>query len=465
MLTQLLAMKLGIKIMIFVLVLLAAVGMIYLLYRGIRRDRRRFIASKQGSVEVGRKVFDALLQKKFSTADENTHFSVVLIEMSDVKSLEQEHGERQYVNVLVTLRSRFGSIFPRGSKICVYDTDKIAVYFEGQPERKTLEEDCSRCISEGRKPIKLAKKHTITVDLNVGSAYYDPKISADQAHFLRNLEAALINSKRNGPNGYSVFVPTFISPQNDNFAYYNEIKEAIETGDLSLYYQPVYDIGADEIVAYEALLRWDHGKYGIMRPDKFLHVMETTGDIAWVGLWAFDRLLSVIQRYQEVHQKHDMVFSLNLCYRQLVEPKLCDELLRILKKYNLLAEDVCFEIGEGVLIEKSGQAVENLEKLSQCGFKIAIDGFTLEANSVKLLRDHEIDWVKLDKRFVDRAKDGVTDEKLLASLIAYTEENDVRLVALGIEDFSTLDFVKAQAIPFGQGYHFGKPCPPEDYHL
>ena len=459
-------MGLGVKILIYFLVLLAAGGAIYLLYLGIVRDTRRLKIAKRGISEVEKKTFTDLLRKKFASANEKTHFAVVFVELNDAKRLKEEFGDKGYADIMLTLQMRIGRAFPHGAKICVYETDVFAVYVDGEQDEKSLGEFCARCLTEARKPIRLSKKNTLIADVNVGASSYNA-FDGTPAQYLLNLDSALVNSKRKGPNQFYVFDSTLVRADAKDSAYYRELKQAIAENEFSLYFQPIYELGIGEAAAYESLLRWNHKRLGgMLQPVKFLHAMERSGDVNWVGLWAFEQLLVARQRYDETHDEaHGAVFSMNLSHRQLTDAKLCDEFLRILKRYSVSAKDICFEVGEGSLIDKSVQVKENIEKLRKCGFKVAIDNFGLDGKTLSFLENLEVDWIKLDKSLLEQARDCMVNEAALAELVALAEEHAIKLVAQGIEDAVTLEYVKGEGIGYGQGFYLGNPLPPEAYKL
>ena len=123
------------------------------------------------------------------------------------------------------------------------------------------------------------------------------------------------------------------------------------------------------------------------------------------------------------------------------------------------------EIVEFAMFDKMPEVHENIQKLVQCGFQIALDDFGLEMSSLKRLENLQVNWVKLDRSFIDEAKDDLLIGGVANSLVGYAEKNDFRIIAEGIEDDVTLDFIKELSIPYGQGYYFGKPKAPAEYDI
>ncbi|MFQ7034462.1 MAG: EAL domain-containing protein [Candidatus Borkfalkia sp.] len=467
MIRQLLAgaeLKPGVAILLVVLFVLVAAAAMFFLYRGIRKDRNRYIADKLKIGELNKDSFDDLILRRFHSAGKNTHFSVFFIEINDAKNIRESFGEKQFAGAVNTLVERLYRILPKGSKVCLYEYDLLAVLVDEDLDKKALSDLASFCLLEGRKPVSLITRVRLELDLSIGVNSYNA-FSANFNAFKQNLELALAVSKRNGLNKYTIYSSEISNSESEEYKYYQEIKSAIEANEFTLYYQPVYDLKNNVIFAYESLLRWNHKTLGVLAPGKFLNILEQSGDINWVGAWAFEQLLIAQQRYKQKNPDKNVTFSMNLSPKQLMNPNLTDDFRRVLKKYKVPANEVCMEIVEFAMFDKMPEVHENIQKLVQCGFQIALDDFGLEMSSLKRLENLQVNWVKLDRSFIDEAKDDLLIGGVANSLVGYAEKNDFRIIAEGIEDDVTLDFIKELSIPYGQGYYFGKPKAPAEYDI
>ena len=452
----------GVAILLTILVPVLAAGAIVLLFFSIRKERGRFIGNNLKKGMLDKEGFDEFLQKNFASANKMTHFTVFYIEINDAKALMDVFGEKQYHGAVGTLEDRFFKIFPRGSRICSYDYDSIMVFMEEDKSIKELGDLASFCLLEGHKPIHMANRIKLELDLNIGVCSYNA-FSADYETFRQNLELALATSKRGGLNRYMVYSSELMGVDTEEYKYYQEIKQAIEDEDFTLYYQPIYDLQRNKAIAYETLLRWNHKTMGVLPPSKFLTVMEQSGDINWVGVWAFEQMLLTYSRHKE-KVGDDIIFSMNLSPKQLMNPKLVEDFRRILKKYKVNANEVCLEIVEFAMFDKVPVVAENIERLTQSGFKMAIDDFGLDT-SLKMLENLKIDFVKLNKDFVEQSQDDFLSGSVVDALVGYAENKDFKIVASGVEDDVTVKFLKERKIHCGQGYFFGKPQPPENYGI
>lgn len=454
----------GVNIFLTVLVLVLAAGAIVLLFFGIRRDRRRYISGKLKSGTLDKEGFDEFLKKRFASANKNTHFTVFYIEINDAKPLRESFGEKQYKNALATLEDRYYKMFPRGSRVLVYEDDALLVYSEEDFDKKEVSDISAFCLVESHKPIGLITRVRVELDVNIGVVTYNA-FSPDYDTFRQNLELALATSKRQGLNKFVVYSPDLMGSDTEEYKYYQEIKQAIADGEFTLYYQPIFDLQANKPIAYETLLRWNHKTLGVLSPAKFLTVMEQSGDINWVGNWAFEKMVSTYAAHREKNPNDGVIFTMNLSPKQLMNSRLAEEFRRILKKHRVSANEIGLEIVEFAMFDKVPEVKENIDKLIQSGFKMAVDDFGLEMSSLKLLDNLQVDFVKLDKKFIEQSQDDFLIGGIIDTLVGYAEQKHFKVVAEGVEDDVTVEFLKERKLHCGQGYFFGKPLPPEDYDL
>lgn len=453
----------GVAIMFTIIFVLAAGAAIFFLYRGIRKERNRYIAEKLNIGEMDKAGFDEMMTRRFATANKNTYFSVMFIEISDAKNMRESFGGKQYEWIVDTLLKRFYKVLPKGTKICLYDYDLFAAVINEDLDRKALSDLASFCIMEGHRTIPLITRVQVEPDLSIGIASYNA-FSANYEQFRQNLELSVAASKRSGLNKFTIYSSDLLGTDSDEVKYYQEIKAAIEANEFTLYYQPIYDLNTKQPVGYESFLRWNHKTLGVLAPNKFLNILEQSGDINWVGNWAFAQLLKTAEDYKRKYPDKHVVFSMNLSPKQLMYSHLVEDFRRTMRQYTRVpASDICMEIVEFAMFDKMSEVGDNIEKLKQCGFQIAIDDFGLEMSSLKMLENLHVDWIKLDKRFVEQSKDDFLYGGLVGTLVGFAERNNSKIVAEGVEDDVIVDYIKGCNIQYGQGYYFGKPQPAEQY--
>lgn len=467
MLTSLLSLNLNTGVYVLLVVLffaLCIVGSVFLFF-GIRRDRRRLIAEKYKIKELNRLGFDEMLKHKYDVATADTHFSVMLVRVDGMTDMKTSLGERQVKKITEMLRERIVRVIPHGSKICDYDEETLAVYIEEHMDNKGLTNIAMVTISECNKPVTLLTRAKLNINVNLGIASNN-EFSSDAVSLMQNTELAVVTAIKGGLNKFVIYSEELAETQTEEYKQYQEIKTAIAEHQFTLFFQPIYDVNKNKPIAYESLVRWQHPTLGVLTPFKFLPIMEQTGDINWIGTWAFDELLRIQTKHYKNHpEDSEMIFSLNLSPKQLMYPHLAEEFRKIYKRYKIPAKNICLEIVEFAMFDKVPEVASNILKLTQMGFKIAVDDFGLEMSSLKTLEDLQFEWVKLDRKFIEQAQDDFLIGGVVEALVGFAEKKNFLVVAEGVEDEVILDYIKGLKIGCGQGFYYGKPLPPEEYNI
>ena len=467
MLTSLLSLNLNTGVYVLLVVLFFAiciVGSVFLFF-GIRRDRRRLIAEKYKIKELNRLGFEEMLKHKYDVATADTHFSVMLVRVDGMTDMKTSLGERQVKKITEMLRERIVRVIPHGSKICDYDEETLAVYIEEHMDNKGLTNIAMVTISECNKPVTLLTRAKLSINVNLGIASNN-EFSSDAVSLMQNTELAVVTAIKGGLNKFVIYSEELAETQTEEYKQYQEIKTAIAEHQFTLFFQPIYDVNKNKPIAYESLVRWQHPTLGVLTPFKFLPIMEQTGDINWIGTWAFDELLRIQTKHYKNHpEDSEMIFSLNLSPKQLMYPHLAEEFRKIYKRYKIPAKNICLEIVEFAMFDKVPEVASNILKLTQMGFKIAVDDFGLEMSSLKTLEDLQFDWVKLDRKFIEQAQDDFLIGGVVEALVGFAEKKNFLVVAEGVEDEVILDYIKGLKIGCGQGFYYGKPLPPEEYNI
>lgn len=458
-------LDLGVYILIVSLFFVFCLVAVFFLILGIKRDRNRLIAEKYKIKELDRLGFEDMLKHKYEIAREDTHFTVMLIQIDGMADMKTSLGERQVKKITQMLRERLMRVIPHGSKICDYDEDKLAVYIEEHLDNIAITNIATVTLSECNKPVVLLTRAKLNINVNIGIASLND-FSPDAVSLLQNTELALVTARKGGFNKYAIYSEELAETQTEEYKQYQEIKTAISDHQFTLFYQPIVDLSSGKVIAYESLVRWLHPTLGVLTPFKFLPIMEQTGDINWIGGWAFEQLLKMqTKHYKEHPEDENLIFSFNLSPKQLMYPHLAEEFRKIYKRFKIPAKNICMEIVEFSMFDKVPEVSSNILKLTQMGFKIAVDDFGLEMSSLKTLEDLQFDWVKLDRKFIEQAQDDFLIGGVVEALVGFAERKKFCVVAEGVEDEITLNYIKGLKIGYGQGYYYGKPQPPEEYKL
>ena len=217
-----------------------------------------------------------------------------------------------------------------------------------------------------------------------------------------------------------------------------DLKAAIAANELTLAYQPIFDLETDEITGYEALLRWEHAVRGSVPPATFIPVAEDSGLIVPLGRWVLERACEDAVAFQ-----NDDPWSapsrpaVNISAQQLARPEIVDEVRSALRSSGLDPHCLMLEITESLLISDVELAIERLSALRKLGVRIAIDDFGTGYSSLSYILQLPIDILKIDKRFIDSVDCDDRESRLTAAIIGLARALDLRCIAEGVERSDT----------------------------
>ena len=443
----------GVYTLFAIIIILVALAAIFFLYLGIRRERNRYIVEKLKLDEMDKSKFDNMLERRLRSANKKTNFSVMFIELLNGAALNDSFGDRLFGSILEKLYERIHTVVPKGAKVGMYSPNLLAVYIDEDLDEKGLNDVTTFCYNECVKPITLVTRVTVSAELAIGSALYNGE-KIDAARFRENVESALLAAKKSGVGGYAVYKPEIDYSEDESYQYYREMQTAIHTKEFVLYYQPIFDTSSRSVFAFESLLRWNHSEQGLLSAQKFVPILEQSGDLYRVGLYSFEILCQAIQRYRQNNpEETPTLFSFNTSKRQLLKPNLADDLYRIAKKYRINTSEVCIEVPEF----KIASIVANIRKLAEYGFKLAIDGLNVESGSLDGLNDLPLEWIKLSSLLIEQAEQNFFLRGAVETIIRFAQSKGIKVVAYNVDNEESASGVKNFNITCAQGNFFASP--------
>jgi diguanylate cyclase (GGDEF)-like protein len=293
----------------------------------------------------------------------------------------------------------------------------------------------------------------IEASLGVAAA---PEHGRDVRSLLQHADVAMYVAKRTRRR-VVVYDPANDSTSADQLTLAGEIPRAIERGELVPHYQPQLDLRTGEIVAVEALLRWEHPERGLLGPGAFLPVVETTDLVRPVTRYVLDIALADIARWRDAG--HDLQVSVNVAAHGLLDPSLVDHIADRLLAHGLPASALCIELTESALLSDPDRARRVLEHIAGLGVAISIDDFGTGYASLAYLRDFPVDELKLDRSLVLTALGDCDERALLEGSIGLGRRLGLKLVGEGIEDEATLHWLRDAGCDLAQGFLLARPMP------
>ncbi len=226
-------------------------------------------------------------------------------------------------------------------------------------------------------------------------------------------------------------------------------------GELALFYQPKLNLVHKEVTAVEALIRWNNAELGFVSPEDFIAVAEHAGFIGEITAWVYQQAIHDIQSFRT--QGIDVTVAINISAQDVMNTELLPTILSLLRTYDLPPSVLSFEMTEGHLVKNLSQAVQQLSIMRDAGFKIAIDDFGTGYSSLSYLSRLPADILKIDKSFVLKLDEQVSDQNIVQSVILLAHQFGMEIVAEGVENQKSLELLDKYGCEWAQGYHISRP--------
>ena len=447
----------GLSTFIIVLALILAFALIIFFIISVKKQEK--ILREKDSVLV-----DTMITKQEMRTSINTYaskvgsygqFSLFYIKLDDYETHKEILGEDLLKDNIKNFAERLVSEFKGEANICQYDIDSFLIFDKNEYDYEALE-DIAQKILDIVGDSYSNRNTNITLTASVGVALY-PTCGTGFKELFENLELATYIAQRDGGSKYIIYYNELREKESNNLEYFNEVRGAMERGELTLYYQPVIDIKSNAIYGFEALLRWDHPTKGIISPANFIPILEQSGDISYLSRWCLNQVILKLEEIEAIFPNRDIKIGINLSVKQMVDENMVPEFSKIIKKHNINTNKIILEVAQYAMFEKMNQVRVNLLRLRDLGFKIATDGLGLDFKSISQIESKPIDVLKLDRTFLSDIEDNQIQEKYVAMLIENANKTNRTVISEGVEDYEHLEYIKKQNIEYVQGYYIAKP--------
>jgi diguanylate cyclase (GGDEF)-like protein/PAS domain S-box-containing protein len=376
---------------------------------------------------------------------------VIFVDLDDFKSINDSMGHAAGDEMLVGIAQLLQSVVRPSDTIARFGGDEFAILIEkGRNTSAThLAERFKLALSE---PLEMASGE-LMVTASMGIAIATETSTPDE--LMRDADIAMYAVKTDEKKGYLVCDTDMRSSVLRKLELKSEIEQALDNGEFRLHYQPIIQLATQEIVALEALIRWDHPRWGLIGPDDFVPLAEESGFIVPLGEWVIKNAIAHAAHVQcETGRK--FALSVNLSARQLYDADIVPVVKRALEANALDPEDLILEITETILMSNKESCIQKLAALRALGTRIAIDDFGTGYSSLSYLHQLPVDVLKVDRAFVAGVTEGPEEAALAQAVIKIAKVLNLTTIAEGIETEAQLKKLMRFGCKVGQGHLFAR---------
>jgi predicted signal transduction protein with EAL and GGDEF domain len=303
----------------------------------------------------------------------------------------------------------------------------------------------------------LIEGNSAFVGTSVGVALA-PDDGVEAEELLKKADLALYKSKSQGRNGFTLFDARMTAETSELHKLENEMRAGLARGEFEVHYQPIVDARTEAIRGAEALVRWRHPELGVLSPERFVPLAESTGLIVDIGEFVLNRAC-----LDAANWPGSVRVAVNLSAVQFRKANLFDVIMAALRDSTLSPARLEVEVTESVLLENESDCASLLRRLKTAGVTVALDDFGTGYSSLSYLKQFPFDKIKIDRSFTADVADDAGSMAIVSAIVGLSRGMDMITTAEGIETASQFSIMRAAGVTLAQGYLFGRPCPADEF--
>ena len=388
--------------------------------------------------------------------------AVVFIDLDNFKEVNDTLGHSMGDALLIETAKRISC--------CVRDTDTVSRL--GGDEFTLLLPDLDdvhiinrilyKILCALREPFILDANNKLFISASMGVTIY-PDDAHDAESLLKNADQAMYAAKNLGRNQYHYYTESMSQQAQERMILSNNLRLALQNNQFELYYQPIISLNTGKLIKAEALIRWKDSENHLIMPTQFIPLAEEIGLITEIGEWVFQTAVQQLKHWRTTYDPK-LKISINKSPNQFHDSAhIASDWAALLKENGLDNQSVVIEITEGTLLNANEDVKKVLLEYRDAGIQVALDDFGTGYSSLSYLNKLDIDFLKIDRSFVQNLQADSNDLALCEAIIVMAHKLGLKVIAEGIETQAQQELLINAGCDHGQGYLFAKPLPVAEF--
>ena len=399
-----------------------------------------------------RALFNQSLQRSLTRMRDDQRLAVLYLDLDDFKTINDTLGHGAGDMVLKAVANRLEHTIGIQGMVARLGGDEFAISLRNCGSNEDVIRIAKEVIENAAEPVMIDGQR-VSTGVSIGVAIA-PESGNTCEELIKYSDIALYHAKENGRGCVSLFEPSMHEAVQERRNIELDLRKALKRNELELFYQPLVNIETNQIIGYEALLRWNHKEKGMIMPDVFIPVAEDTGLIVQLGEWVVRSALHEVANWPE-----HLTVAVNLSPAQMRSPNLMPTIINALATTGIAPHRLELEITESVLMNDNQSNVELLHKIRSLGVRIALDDFGTGYSSLNYLRSFPFDKIKIDRCFVDGVDSREDCRAIIRAVTGLATSLGMVTTAEGVERSDQLSQLKLEGCVQVQGYLFSKAMP------
>lgn len=387
--------------------------------------------------------------------------AIFLIDLDHFKHINESLGHCLGDQLLQAVAQRFNHISSKNKyTLARVGGDEFVVICEHISTPTKAAAIAQTMIQATKDPFTLDGRN-LFISASIGICLF-PRSGNSVEEVMRNAGSALTKAKASGRDTFAFYSSELTEQAFQRLRVASELRQALDTGGLLLYYQPIYAMDNLRLIGCEALVRWNHPERGLIPPNDFIPIAEENGLISSVDTWVLQHACEQMHIWQTQGTQLDFI-AVNLSSRSLSNPQLANTVAQTLQRTGVAVQHLELEVTESAVMEDPDRADVTLKELRNLGIRLAIDDFGTGYSSLSRLKSLPVHKLKIDQSFVRNLPSDTEDSAIVRAILALGKSMGLEVQAEGIETQEQMQFLQEQDCRLGQGYWFGRPMPAEDF--
>ncbi len=421
-----------------------------------REEEIQFLAYNDSLTKLpNRNQFIKYLEEQITSSDST--IAVLMLDLDRFKDVNDTVGHAIGDVLLQDIANRLKAAAYPGVFIAHIGGDEFGIVVS-ETEKQNPETIANNFSSLFERPFQI-QQLTLDVDVSIGVAAY-PK-DADSAHGLMQCADIALYSCKGQHYPLAMYRPELNKHSVQRLNLMSELRGAVTSGQLKLYYQPKLSIGEGKITKVECLIRWIHPTHGFIPPDEFIPLAEQTGAIRDVTHWVLREAFQQQQTWK--NEGFEMGIAVNISAIDLVDMTLPAYVAELMSEFNASSDSLTLEVTESAVMSEPESAVKALCTLQRMGIALSIDDFGTGYSSMAQLKKMPVGELKIDKAFVLDLAHNEDDQVMVRTLISLAQNLGLNTVAEGVEDREALRLLTDMGCTTAQGFYLSRPLPASDF--
>ncbi len=395
-----------------------------------------------------------------ANSPDDKKIAVIFIDLDNFKKVNDTEGHEAGDELLRIATKRMRNCVREVDILARLGGDEFVILIESDISQSGLMRLSSNILDSLATPF-LLNNHNHYISCSMGISIY-PRDDTQPDGLIGKADMAMYRAKKLGKNNFQFYSEELERLALHQLEFEHNLRYAISNGQINIYLQPEIQVSTGKIIAAEALARWIRPDGTMISPVQFITVAEQANLISDIGRIVFDKVCAEIARWKQ-HGIDKITVAINLSAREFKDVDLANNIQNKLLEYEIHGENIVLEITESLFMEDKESVLRTMNQLRNVGIRFAIDDFGTGYSSFSYLQDLPIDYLKIDRSFLIDVTHNKKKYAIARSIIDIGNHLDLQVIAEGIEDQETLDFIIKNQCAMAQGFFMYHPMPTDDF--